>query len=385
MLGPFSISKNAKLDFDSLLANCLESVKSNNPYFENATQDRINPGNLTYYFRNLTILGDATIVFPEDDRHKTVNLIVEEKLEFEPGATLSTNINLKVRAATAVGDINIKSFGNKDGEHGQDAVGRATDGADGANEGFNGRNGSPADGGDGGNGGHGDHGKAGSSGFDGEDGEDGENGRSIHLLVDRFEFGSTVSLFSEGGDGGRGGKGQDGGDGGNGKRGGNGGNGGDGGVLHRAGNAGRGGNGGDGKEGGRGGNSGRNGNGGNGGDLAVLIKEAENVPWIGVVKSVGGREATRNLLAFGRGGRAGVAGEGGKPGKVGRNSVPGRSDGRPNARGVDGIAPRWDAEDGRVRSNGWPGQAGKEDGPRVAGPHDLLDFFSEMIEETINV
>ena len=383
--GPFIFTEKSKISLLELLKKSLQSIESENSNIGNGNQENFIPGQLNYYFRNLNIQGDAKIVFPEELRDKTLNIIVEEKLTFETLASLKTNIHLKIRAATAVGDVNIKSFGCRNGNDGEDLVGRAEDGKDGAKAGANGGPGSNSDGGNGGDGLRGDHGSVGVSGNNGGDGENGEDGRSIFLFVDRFQFGSTVNLLSEGSNGGSGGKGEDGGLGGDGKGGGRGGNGGDGNLLHRAGNAGRGGDGGDGKLGGHGGDSGRNGKGGNGGDVSVIITEPENVPWIGVVKSLGGDGASNNPFAYGKAGRNGTAGNGGKPGNPGRNSVPGRSSGNRNTRGNNGFAPRKDAQDGRVRSGGKQGYDGREDGPRPANSNDLIEFFGSMINGEINV
>jgi len=384
-IGPFVFSGFDQFNFDLLLKRCLNSIKPASVNSEDGNQDSIIPGEITQHFRNLTINGDAKIKFPDNQRNVTLNIIVEENFEFKEAASLKTNVNLKIRAATAIGDVNIKSFGTKDGEIGEHRTGKADSGRDGANEGEAGDHGGSATGTDGDDGEKGDTGIPGNSGRKGGPGGKGEPGRSIYLFVDRFQFGSSVVLTSKGSNGASGGNGQDGGDGGNGRNGGRGGDGGDGGWLHRAGNAGRGGDGGDGSKGGTGGNSGRNGTGGNGGDLTVIVVEPENIPWIGVVKSIPGDGGESNFSAPGNGGAPGVAGKGGQPGNRGYNSKPGRSNGKPNVRGSDGWAPRRYADNGRPRAPGERGQEGREDGPRPAVRSDLIEFFSEIVEEIINV
>jgi len=383
--GPFVLGSEAP-SVDALFSQCisaLDLVAAPDPMLSDTRS--FPTSTLTYRFTNLTVSGDAKIDFPDHLRDETLYVVVDGTLLFERGARLRTNIHLKLCAKDAVGDVSIRSFGAQEGSPGVGLPGRAADGADGADEGHRGTAGSNAVGGDGGKGGKGDNGLPGTVGANGTPGGNGEPGRSIYLFVERFQFPSSVSLLSEGADGGLGGPGQDGGNGGDGKKGGRGGNGGNGNLVHRAGNAGPGGPGGDAGPGAMGGSTGYGGDGGDGGNLTVLVRIPSGLPWISSLTSEPGRGAPQNLVGVGYGGHSGIPGLGGSAGSPGRNSVPGRSDGKPSHDGPDGTAPRSPASNGHVRPKGFNGQKGRRDGPRPATPHDLFELFGTIIQGPINV
>ncbi|MFT5787048.1 MAG: hypothetical protein ACI9KK_002410 [Ascidiaceihabitans sp.] len=384
-IGPFNLTEPNNIDYNELLEKCLNAGGARTGSVDVADETTIDRSELTQRFKNLTIKGDAKIEFSEHLKDKTLNIIVDENLTFEEGATLRTNIHLKIRASTAIGSVAISSFGQEDGKDGKDRNGTAPDGKPGENPGKPGRDGTDATGTDGRTGNKGDDGLPGETGKNGGPGQPGERGRSIHLLVDRFQFGSSVTLNSVGSNGGTGGKGQDGGNGGDGKPGGRGGHGGDGGWLHRAGNAGRGGTGGDGAVGGAAGHGGHNGEGGDGGDVSVIVTDPSGIPWIGVVASTAGSGGRPDLRSFGKGGQHGVGGEGGPSGRYGFNTKPGRSNGKPNVKGSDGWTPQGPIENGTVRRPGVDGNRGVQDGPRPATPSDLIEFFADIVEGEINV
>ncbi|MEJ8561554.1 hypothetical protein QTO30_10230 [Yoonia sp. GPGPB17] len=383
-IGPFRFISD-EISTSKLVEICLKNISAPSAAALGLSEkSSLRTDELVQRFENLTISGETKIQFSDSLRESTLTLIVDNDLTFERGAVLETNINLRIRAQRVIGELLVKSFGAKAGDHGRDREGRAADGPHGENDGANGLHGSDKTGSDGGDADDGKDGLPGQNGKSGGNATNGESGRSISIFAGSFTFGSSAVVESSGADGGNGGNGQHGGNGGNGRNGGRGGDGGKGNLFHRAGNAGRGGDGGDAGRGGHGGSTGRNGNGGDGGDVSILVESSAGLPWIGDAISepgIGGN----NPFGYGRRGNHGKAGKGGGPGYPGSNTVPGRRQGKTNDPGEDGFVPKTPAENGAVRRPGRNGLQGKEDGPRVATQFDVVEFFAEVVEGTVDV